>query len=313
MSDLTPAPETTATAMATSWLDGFARSLAAGDVEAVMAGFTSDCYWRDVLIFTWNIKTLEGPTAIRDMLVSTLVSTGPGAFALSRAATLDDGVVEAWLTFETKVALGEAIVRLKDGKAWTLFTTMRDLKGHEEPVGRRRPLGAVHRADRHRETWTEARARETAAMGSTVQPHCLVIGGGQAGIAMGARLKQLGVPTLIVEQNPRAGDSWRNRYRSLVLHDPVWFDHLPYIPFPPNWPVFTPKDKMGDWLEMYVKVMELDYWTSATCKRAAYDPARRSLDGRGRAGRAGDHAGAQGAGLRHRRLRPAPPGGAAGR
>ena len=47
-----------------------------------------------------------------------------------------------------------------------------------------------------------------------------------------------------------------------MLHDPVWYDHLPYIPFPEHWPVFTPKDKMGDWLEMYAKVMELNYWAS---------------------------------------------------
>ncbi len=88
----------------------------------------------------------------------------------------------------------------------------------------------------------------------------MIIGGGQGGIALGARLRQLGVPTIIVEKNARPGDSWRNRYRTLVLHDPVWYDHLPYIPFPEHWPVFTPKDKMGDWLEMYAKVMELNYW-----------------------------------------------------
>ena len=69
----------------------------------------------------------------------------------------------------------------------------------------------------------------------------------------------------------RAGDSWRNRYRSLVLHDPVWYDHLPYIPFPENWPVFAPKDKIGDWLEMYAKVMELNYWGSTECKSAKFD------------------------------------------
>ena len=88
---------------------------------------------------------------------------------------------------------------------------------------------------------------------------------------LGARLKQLGVPTVIVEKNTKAGDSWRNRYRSLVLHDPVWYDHLPYLPFPPNWPVFTPKDKMGDWLEMYVKVMELTYWGGTECISASFD------------------------------------------
>jgi len=101
-----------------------------------------------------------------------------------------------------------------------------------------------------------------------VQPEVLIIGGGQGGIALGARLRQLGVPTIIVERNERPGDSWRNRYKSLALHDPVWYDHLPYLPFPASWPVFSPKDKIGDWLEMYTKVMELNYWGSTTCKSA---------------------------------------------
>src|SRR5436190_577695 len=92
---------------------------------------------------------------------------------------------------------------------------------------------------------------------------------------LGARLRQIGVPTIIIEKNARPGDSWRNRYRSLVLHDPVWYDHLPYIPFPENWPVFTPKDKMGDWLEMYVRVMELNYWVATKCVSASYDEAEK--------------------------------------
>ena len=69
-------------------------------------------------------------------------------------------------------------------------------------------------------------------------------------------------PTIIIEKNERPGDTWRNRYKSLCLHDPVWYDHLPYIKFPENWPVFAPKDKIGDWLEMYTRVMELNYWSS---------------------------------------------------
>ena len=87
-------------------------------------------------------------------------------------------------------------------------------------------------------------------------------------------------PTIIIEKNPRPGDSWRNRYKSLCLHDPVWYDHLPYIKFPENWPVFSPKDKIGDWLEMYTKVMELNYWGSSECTSAAYD--ENAKDGRSR-------------------------------
>src|SRR5690606_17311355 len=107
--------------------------------------------------------------------------------------------------------------------------------------------------------------------GRSRQPYVLVVGGGQGGIALGARLRQLGVPALVVDKHERPGDQWRKRYKSLCLHDPVWYDHLPYLPFPDNWPVFTPKDKIGDWLEMYTRVMEVPYWSSTTCTSATYD------------------------------------------
>src|SRR5207247_2108121 len=110
-------------------------------------------------------------------------------------------------------------------------------------------------------------------LGHVTQPYVVIVGGGQGGIALGARLRQLGVPTIIVDRNPRPGDAWRKRYKSLTLHDPVWYDHLPYIDFPPNWPVFSPKDKIADWLEMYTRVMELNYWDSTECKSASYDEA----------------------------------------
>jgi putative flavoprotein involved in K+ transport len=148
---------------------------------------------------------------------------------------------------------------------------MAELKGFEERKGPTREKGLEHGATPGRVTWSDTRSLEEQELGHTRQPYCVIIGGGQGGIALGARLKRLGVPTIIVEKNARAGDSWRNRYRSLVLHDPVWYDHLPYIPFPEHWPVFTPKDKMGDWLEMYAKVMELNYWASSECVKADYD------------------------------------------
>ena len=137
--------------------------------------------------------------------------------------------------------------------------------------GASRPQGAEHGADPARRTWLEKREAEAAQLGYETQPDVVIIGGGQGGIALGARLRQLGVPTIIVERNERPGDSWRKRYKSLCLHDPVWYDHLPYIKFPANWPVFSPKDKIADWLEMYTRVMELNYWSSTTAKSASYD------------------------------------------
>ncbi|TIW49839.1 MAG: NAD(P)/FAD-dependent oxidoreductase [Mesorhizobium sp.] len=256
-------------------LDRFGAALAAGDIDKAVGCFQEDCYWRDLLTFTWNIKTMEGRAAVRDMLEATLSTTKPTAWQLSGEASSDEGIVEAWFTFETSSAWGQGIMRLQDGRCRTLFTAMSDLKGFEERKGPARPLGVRHKADPDRETWAEARAREARDLGAIEQPYCLVIGGGQGGIMLGARLRQLGVPAVIIEKNARAGDSWRNRYRSLVLHDPVWYDHLPYIPFPENWPVFTPKDKMGDWLEMYTKVMELNYWSSTEAKSAAYDDEKK--------------------------------------
>jgi putative flavoprotein involved in K+ transport len=153
------------------------------------------------------------------------------------------------------------------------LTTLLELKGHEEPQGTRRPMGAEHGAQPGRLSWLERRQQEEAAFGTTTQPYVLIVGGGQGGLALGARLRQLGVPALIVERNARPGDSWRKRYKTLCLHDPVWYDHLPYLDFPKNWPVFSPKDKIADWLEMYAKVMELTFWGSTTCTRATYDEA----------------------------------------
>jgi len=252
------------------------KALSSGDLAAAVNQFQDDCYWRDLVSFTWNIKTMEGKDAIRDMLNAQLSSVAPSNWRIAEgeSATEDSGIITTWITFETGVARGYGLVRVKAGKIWTLLTSMVELKGYEEPLGYGRPLGAKHGVGKNRPTWKEERQKEATELGYKVQPYTVIIGGGQGGIALGARLRQLGVSTIIVEKNERAGDSWRNRYKSLCLHDPVWYDHLPYLPFPPNWPIFSPKDKIGDWLEMYTKIMELNYWTKAACKSAFYDDVK---------------------------------------
>ncbi|MFD1159138.1 NAD(P)/FAD-dependent oxidoreductase [Roseovarius aestuarii] len=267
MLDMTLADQTQA------FLDDFGGALEAGDVTKARDMFQDDCYWRDLVSFTWNIKTVEGKDQVEDMLAAQLSATKPRNWQIAdgEAPTEDGGITTAWISFETDVARGYGLLRLKDGKIWTLLTTMVELKEHEEPRGDNRPLGAKHGAGKNRTTWKEEREQEEADLGYGTQPYCLIIGGGQGGIALGARMRQLGVPTIIVERNDRPGDSWRRRYKSLCLHDPVWYDHLPYIKFPENWPVFSPKDKIGDWLEMYTKVMELNYWTRTSAKSASFD------------------------------------------
>ncbi|WP_187430900.1 hypothetical protein ROLI_009530 [Roseobacter fucihabitans] len=254
-------------------LDSLGEALSRGDVDTAVALFQSDSYWRDLVSFTWNLRTMEGPDAVRDMLNTQMAAVKPANWQIApgEVATHDGGITTAWITFETDVSRGYGLIRIKDGLIWTLLTSMTELKGHEEPLGYERPLGAKHGSGKGRLSWREERDKEIAELGHTTQPYTVIIGGGQGGIALGARLRQLGVPTIIIEKNEKAGDSWRNRYKSLCLHDPVWYDHLPYMPFPPNWPVFAPKDKIGDWLEMYTKVMDLNYWTRTTCKSAKFD------------------------------------------
>jgi putative flavoprotein involved in K+ transport len=254
-----------------AWLADFEAALAARDAERAAGMFATTCYWRDLISFTWNLKTVEGREGVADLLRSTMDSTDASGFHVTEEPDEADGVVTAWFAFETAIGRGTGLLRLNDEGAWTFLTTLDELKGHEEPMSERRPKGVEHGADPDRVTWKEAREADLNEMGKSRQPYVVVVGGGQGGIALGARLRQLGVPHVVIDRHERPGDQWRRRYKSLCLHDPVWYDHLPYIDFPKNWPIFSPKDKIGDWLEMYTRVMEINYWSSTTCTGASYD------------------------------------------
>jgi putative flavoprotein involved in K+ transport len=264
-------PDPNPTSVVKTWLKNLENALSAKDSAAAAKLFGTESFWRDLVSITWNIKTVEGPDEIKHMLERTLSNAKPHNFQIEGEADEADGVTDGWFTFETATGRGKGLVRLIDGRAWTLLTSLQELKGFEEARGPNRPKGVEHGAMKSGETWAEARAREQVELGYKTQPYCVIIGGGQGGIALGARLRQLNVPTIIIEKNERPGDSWRKRYKSLCLHDPVWYDHLPYLPFPDNWPVFSPKDKIGDWLESYTKIMELNYWTNTEANSAIYD------------------------------------------
>ncbi len=255
------------------WLARLGAALEEQDIDRAAALFGDECYWRDFVAFTWNIHTSEGRDDIRAMLRATIATTAPRDWKIEGEARKRDGVTQAWITFSTKAGHGKGHVRLRGDRCWTLFTTLQSLAGFEERAGSAREKGVLHGVVRGRETWLERKEREAKALGVSEQPYCLIVGGGQGGIALAARLRRLDVPALVIEKNERAGDSWRRRYRSLCLHDPVWYDHMPYLPFPDHWPVFSPKDKIGDWLEMYTKVMEVNYWSSTECIGARYDDA----------------------------------------
>jgi putative flavoprotein involved in K+ transport len=178
---------------------------------------------------------------------------------------------QGWFTFHTSSARCRGHLQLRDGRAYVLLTAMVELIGHEESGGPRRPDGIEHHAGKGRRTWLDRREETARTLGHSVQPWCLIVGGGQNGLMLAARLKRLGVPTLVIDALEKPGDCWRGRYHSLYLHDPIFLDHFPYLPFPDHWPLYTSKDKIADWLEIYARAMEIDFWGSTVCAGARFD------------------------------------------
>lgn len=262
----------------TKWLASLEAALAGEDKAAVASLFLPTGLWRDFLAFDWTLATHEGGEAIAAFAAARGGATATHSWATSAAP----GASEGFISFETAVGAGRGYVRLMDGKALSLFTMLADLRGHEFPVRGRRASGVVH--DAQGRNWQDLIAAERSAMGTSEQPYVLVVGAGQAGLAIGATLRLLGVPHLLIDKHPRVGDQWRSRYKSLTLHDPVWYDHMPYLPFPDHWPVFTPKDKMGDWLELYAEAMELNVWCDTELLAARHDPATGAWTARVRRG-----------------------------
>jgi putative flavoprotein involved in K+ transport len=238
-----------------SWLDAFSRAVAAGDADDIVALFGETCFWRDLVAFTWDIRTMEGRAAIRAMLDATLVSIGPRGWSVAEPVQQRDAT-SGFITFETALGRGEGYVRLDArGRCLTLLTALREFKGFEEAA----------RSERIGIAGDES--------GRAEQPYVLIVGGGHCGLGLAARLKRLGVPALLVDRHARTGDSWRSRYASLRLHDPAWSNPMPYLGYPDDWPVFATKDQVGDWLDSYAQKMALDIWREAECVGAQYDAA----------------------------------------
>jgi Pyridine nucleotide-disulphide oxidoreductase len=265
------------------WLVRFERALAEPDEVLLKTLFHLDSHWRDVLALTWQIRTVNGLDAILGELKAHVGRAHPTGFRMDPHRTAPRYVtrasthaIEAIFRFETAEGRGSGVLRLtpdaNDGntlRAWTLLTALDEIKGFEEQVGRARPKGKSYSHNFRGPNWLDL--RKSAAEYVDRDPVVLVVGGGQAGLSIAARLTQLQVDTLIVDREQRIGDNWRNRYHALTLHNQVQVNHLPYMPFPPSWPTYIPKDKLAGWFEAYVEGMELNYWTATEFEGGAYN------------------------------------------
>jgi hypothetical protein len=214
-----------AKAVAKKWFTAFSAALSTSNTQSLSALFVPDAFWRDLLALTWDFRTFSGLPSISQFLTERLAMMHPRSFSLREDAFLglqqpfpDVAWVHMMFDFETDAGIASGIARLvptSDGewKAHTVFTNLEDLKAFPEKKG------ALRDPEPNHGRWEEDRRREREF--EDREPVVVIIGGGQSGLDLAARLKCLDVPTLVVEKNPRIGDNWRNRYEALCLHDPV--------------------------------------------------------------------------------------------
>ncbi len=274
-------------AIAEAWLSDFGVALAAGDAACIAGLFAADCHWRDILAFTWDLRTTSSATAIADRMVPLLAQAALRAVALAAGRTPPRRVtragvetIEAIFTFETSVGPCNGVVRLVseggEARAWTLMTTLDEIRGHEDPANGGRWQNVDWKRNFGGENWLDRRKRARAY--ADRDPAVLVVGAAQAGLCIAARLALLGVDALVVDREARIGDSWRRRYHALTLHNETRVNHLPYMPFPRSWPVFIPKDMLANWFEIYAEAMELNVWTRTELVSGRWDEAANRWD-----------------------------------
>lgn len=275
--------DTKAAEAAAQWLAAFDAALQRKDLIAATDLFLPDAHWRDVLAFSWHITQFGGTKSICGMLTEVVERVRPARFRVdptrtpprwvSRAGTRN---IEAMFAFETVFGKGSGVLRLVEDprapgrlRAWTFSTNLQELKGYEERIDARRPMGPSDQRDFGAENWLDQRRK--AMTYADRDPTVLIVGGGQAGLATAARLTVMGIDALVVDRWPRVGDNWRHRYHSLTLHNEVFVNHMPYMPFPPSWPVYIAKDRLANWLEWYVDAMEINVWSATEFVDGRYD------------------------------------------
>ncbi|KAL4861238.1 hypothetical protein BDV12DRAFT_208250 [Aspergillus spectabilis] len=247
-----------------------ATATSEADAEAFAGLFLDYGVWRDKLSFTWDFRTFNFREGILKAATDLLPQTKARNFGFLAPAPVvsrpypDYAHLQFVVSFETEVVLASAVINAvltRDGwKIYTMHTVAESLKQFPElPASDGHMIGIT--------SW-ESQRREAI---NHVDPEVLIIGGGQNGLAMAARLKRLGMENLIIERSDAIGDIWKKRYDYLSLHFPHWPDALPYFKYPQHWPTYTPAQKQGLYMKWYASAMELNVWTKSEIIKADQD------------------------------------------
>ncbi|WP_404434301.1 NAD(P)/FAD-dependent oxidoreductase [Microbacterium lacus] len=263
-----------------AWLEAFEELLRAEEFSRLSELFLTDSHWRDMGAFTWDLGNVSGLAKIERLIRASAPESrahqfglAPGRTAPTRVTRGGEEVIEAYIVFRTATGYADGVVRLvatENGlKARLLLTRLEGIVGAEP----KRPEGAGFDRASGR-NFVEIRAER--ARYEDRDPEVIIVGGGHHGLFAAVALQDLGVDVLVVDRFPRAGDSWRTRYSSLALHNETEMVHFPGMPFPKSYPEYLSKDLLADWIEIYVKAMQLNYWSSTELVSGEYD----DLEGR---------------------------------
>jgi cation diffusion facilitator CzcD-associated flavoprotein CzcO len=278
---LAPSAEETARETTEAWIAAFEAALARDDERALSGLFTDDGHWRNLFGLCWQFATF----GINDLTIQRLLQSArevsaenfridAARLAPQRSVMAGREVIEAVFSFNSSNGPGYGALRLLpdvDGlaKAWTISTSL-----DFDQICEARTRGAAPTSqlrDFAAPDWLEQRQASSTYDGR--EPDVLIVGGGHSGISAAVELKRIGLSVLIVDREERIGDNWRLRYRGLKLHNKTPVNHLRYLPFPLTFPDYIPKDQIANWLEHYVDIFDIGFWTRTSFDGASYDDA----------------------------------------
>jgi cation diffusion facilitator CzcD-associated flavoprotein CzcO len=273
-----PLPEESYRETTEAWLAAFDAALANRSAAELSQLFVADSHWRNLFGLSWHFATFSGHATVTTELLARSAEARHFRIDTARLAPRAGvvggrEVVEAIFAFETANGPGYGAVRLlreADGavRAWTISTS---LDFDAVCAAREAAAATSHVRDFAGPDWLEQRQASASYDGR--DPDVLIVGGGHAGISVAAEARRIGLTALVVDRMARIGDNWRLRYRGLKLHNKTPVNHLRYLPFPPTFPEYIPKDRIANWLESYVDIMEVDFWTRTAFDGAEYDEA----------------------------------------
>lgn len=277
-----PDSRTSAETIAGLWIRAFRDMIADRAADRVEDLFVGHGSWRDLLALTWQLRSAIGHHQIMSLLTDhvcrKLTSVELRTHPASELVDSDDGAqwIQAFFTFTLDGDSAHGMVRLvpcEDEPGWKAWTLVTDLLDLQEPIRETKwsdiSNPAFTCAIKGYHNWRDRR-RDTKL--TDRDPTVLLVGAGQCGLQLGARLDRLGIDAVIVDRALRLGDSWRNRHYNLRTHTASFADSFPYLPFPKTWPISVEKDKLADWCEFYASAMDLDVFTGQELVYAEYNP-----------------------------------------